>query len=74
MRDVGLTTVVNPGGDVTAAVYVAAVSSTFVTFRVTVCVPASPPIAIDGWFRSLASIAGIDAGRQLHRWPCRNEK
>ena len=54
VNEVGLTTAVNPAGAVSAAVYVAAEEPTFVTVRVTVWMPVRPPMAIDGWFRSLA--------------------
>ena len=52
----GATTVVIPVIPVTDAVYVAAVAPTFVTLRLTVWTPARSPIAIDGTFRSLASV------------------
>ena len=56
VRDAGEHDGVNPVSRVTAALYVAAAMPTFVTFRVTVWMPARSPIAIDATFRSLASV------------------
>src|SRR5262245_26091966 len=55
VKDDGDTVTVNPGID-TVGVYVAAELPTFVTRRLTVCVPAMSPIAIDGVFRLLGSV------------------
>jgi hypothetical protein len=53
----GVTTELKPGRS-TDAVYVSLAEPTLFTVRVTVCAPARSPIAIEAWFRLLASMAG----------------
>src|SRR6185436_15993075 len=69
----GLTTVVTPVTPATDALYVEVPFPTLVTVRVTVCVPARSPIAIDGTFRSLGSMR-IAGQYDAVSWPVPHRK
>src|ERR687897_3393127 len=64
---------VMPVRPLTANEYVSDCEPTLFAVRVTVCEPARSPIAIDAWFRSLASSDGTAADVAQHSfWPLRN--
>src|SRR5688572_11770801 len=72
VKDVGVTPTVKPAGATTVALYVAAEPPTFVTVRRSVCTPARSPTDSEGWFRSLASIAGT--AFPIRPWPFRKDR
>src|SRR5437870_869044 len=73
VNDVADGVTLRPPRPVYENVYVSDTLPTLVADRGTVCEPAMSPIAIDAWFRSLASSFGIDGMDEQQRpWPFRN--
>ncbi len=60
--DAGVTVASTPARPETFEPYVAVLLPTFVTVRVTDCLPARDPMAIEAWFRFDASIGVSETG------------